>query len=81
LAGSLRRHARELDHLAPFLRVVGGEFAEFVGLMGIGTPPPSAMRAFTCGSASPAFTALLRAATTCGGVFLGAKTPYQMLTS
>src|SRR5262249_35034689 len=51
------------------------------GASGVIIAPRSAKRAFSVGSASPALISLLRISTTSIGVFLGAPTPDQELTS
>src|SRR5262249_39314255 len=51
------------------------------GVIGIGTPPRSAIRTFNLGSASPALISLLILATMSAGVPLGAPTPYHWLDS
>ena len=47
--GSLRLDARELDHLGPFLGIVGDELAEVSGRAGKHRPPKSASRALIVG--------------------------------
>ena len=72
---SLWLDAGELDHLAPFLGFVGDQLAELGRRTGSGTPPRSARRAFSFGSASPALTALFSTSTTSAGVLRGAPMP------
>src|SRR5262245_34768711 len=51
------------------------------GEPGSTVPPRSARRAFSLGSTRPALISLLSLSIICGGVFLGAPTPNQVLAS
>src|SRR5262245_12322963 len=51
------------------------------GVIGMGTPPSSAMRVFILGSANAARTVWLMVATISAGVFLGAQRAYHWLAS
>jgi hypothetical protein len=50
-------------------------------VIGIGSAPRSANRAWIAGSASDALITVLSFSTTCGGVLLGAPMPYQLPAS
>src|SRR5215472_3428163 len=56
-------------------------FPNWAGVIGIGSPPSSASRALSFGSASTAFTAVLSVSTISGGVPLGATMPYHTTAS
>src|SRR5260221_3469555 len=54
---------------------------KFAGVIGIGAPPRSARRPFILASASAAAISLLSLSMISSGVFLGAPSPDQTLTS
>src|SRR5262249_39911061 len=56
-------------------------FPNAAGVIGTGTPPSSASRVSSFGSASTAFTALLSVSTISDGVPLGATMPYHTTAS
>src|SRR5262249_21174016 len=67
--------------LAHFSVSAASSFPNSSGVIGIGTPPSSAKRAFSRGSARTAFTARFSVSMTSAGVPLGATIPLQTLTS
>jgi len=69
------------DDVAPFLRFVGDELAKVGGDSASASPPRSASRAFSLGSARPALISLLSFSTISYGVAFGVQTPYQVLAS
>ena len=79
--GLLRFDIGRLDHLGPLLGIVGDIFPEFGGVIGIGTLPRSANRAFNFESARPALISLLTLSMISAGVFLGAPRPFRPIPS
>jgi hypothetical protein len=77
-SGSFRLDARELHHLAPFLRLIGDEPTVVSRRAGRDRAARSISRALSLGSLSPALISAFSLATTAAGVFLGAVTPHQL---
>jgi len=77
VVGSIRLEARELDHLAPLLGVVGDEFAKVARRAWKHGAAQIGKTSVIFGSPRAALISLLSFSRISTGVFLGAPTPYH----